>query len=305
MPSTTAPRWCAFLAQVTDGDADLQAYLQRVVGYCLTGSVREHVLFFVYGTGANGKSVFVNSISRLLGDYAVDINTEMLMASKSDRHPTEVARLRGARLAVGNEVEIGRSWAESRIKSLTGGDRVAARFMRQDFFEFDPQFKLMIVGNHRPSFHGIDEAIRRRIHLVPFTVTIPAEERDPDLPEKLKKEWPAILRWAIDGCVAWQEQGLNPPEAVLAATSEYLEEEDAIGRWLEECTEKDASEWTSSGSLYESWKTWTETNGEFTTSKKNLSQELQARGFASKKKDDRGYQGLRLRRSRQPSPFDL
>ena len=218
-PGTPAPLWTAFLDRITGGNVELQAYLQRVAGYCLTGSVKEHVLFFLYGTGANGKSVFVNTLVGIWDDYAVTISTDMLMVSQTDRHPTEIARLRGARLVVGSEVETGRTWAESKIKSLTGGDRLQGRFMRQDFFEFDPQFKLMVVGNNKPSLRGVDEAIRRRLHLIPFTVTIPPAERDPELPEKLKAEWPAILRWAIDGCLAWQREGLNPPPAVRDATA--------------------------------------------------------------------------------------
>ena len=153
--------------------------------------------------------MFVNTLVGIWGDYAVTIGTDMLMASNADRHPTEIARLRGARLAVGNEIEVGKTWAEAKINSLTGGDRLQGRFMRQDFFEFDPQFKLMVVGNNKPSLRGVDEAIRRRLHLIPFTVTIPPDERDPDLPDKLRAEWPAILRWAIDGCLAWQREGLN------------------------------------------------------------------------------------------------
>ena len=139
-PATPAPMWAEFLRRITGGNAELQAYLQRVAGYSLTGSVREHALFFLYGTGANGKSVFVNTLVGIWRDYAVTISTDMLMVSLTDRHPTEIARLRGARLVVGNEVEAGRTWAESKIKSLTGGDRLQGRYMRQDFFEFDPQF---------------------------------------------------------------------------------------------------------------------------------------------------------------------
>jgi putative DNA primase/helicase len=216
----------AFLDKITDKDTELQSYLQRVSGYCLTGSVKEHALFFLYGTGANGKSVFVNTLVGIWRDYAITVSTDMLMVSNTDRHPTEIARLRGVRLVVGNEVETGRTWAESKVKSLTGGDRLQGHYMRQDFFEFDPQFKLMIIGNNKPSLRGVDEAIRWRLHLIPFTVTIPAEERDRELPEKLKTEWPAILRWAIDGCLMWQRDGLNPPAKVVDATKNYLAAED-------------------------------------------------------------------------------
>jgi putative DNA primase/helicase len=151
--------------------------------------------------------------------------------------------LRGIRLVVAQETEVGRQWAEARIKSITGGDPVRARFMRQDFFEYTPQFKLVIVGNHKPALRNVDEAMRRRIHLVPFTVTIPPAERDKELFEKLKPEWPGILRWAVDGCLEWQEIGLAPPPAIIAATDEYLAEEDALARWIEECCDSGRHLW--------------------------------------------------------------
>jgi putative DNA primase/helicase len=298
-PGTPAPLWAAFLERVTDGDTELQKYLQRVAGYCLTGSVAEHALFFLYGTGANGKSVFVNTLVEIMGDYALTIGTEMLMVSHTDRHPTEVARLRGVRLAVGSEIEIGKTWAESKIKALTGGDRLQGRYMRQDFFEFDPQFKLMIVGNHKPFLRGVDEAIRRRLHLIPFTVTIPAEERDPELSEKLKAEWPAILRWAIDGCLEWQRQGLNPPAAVREATASYLAGEDTFELWRDACTTTDPNAWESSADLWASWRQWAEHAGEFVGKQKSFSQLLDERGFRPERQPGtgaRGYFGARLNR---------
>ncbi|MDZ7779944.1 MAG: phage/plasmid primase, P4 family [Gemmatimonadota bacterium] len=234
-PGTPAPIWTAHLERITGGDPDLIEYLQRFSGYALTGSIREHAFTFGHGGGANGKGVTLNTIKAVLGAYAISIPTELLMVSKNERHPTELARLRGVRLAIGSETEDGKRWAEARIKALTGGDPIAARFMRQDFFEFQPQFKVFVIGNHRPSLRGVDEAMRRRLHLMPFTVTIPEAERDHELPEKLQREWPAILRWCIDARLAWQHQGLNPPSIVRAATESYLESEDAIAQWMEEC----------------------------------------------------------------------
>ena len=197
-------------------------------GYCITGSTREHGLFFFYGTGANGKSVLLNTVSGILGDYHRTAPIETFTASSVDRHPTELAGLQGRRLVTAIETEEGRRWAESRIKALTGGDKISARFMRADFFEYTPAFKLVIAGNHKPGLRSVDEAIRRRFHLIPFTVTIPEEKRDPDLFEKLSKEWPGILDWMINGAMHWQESGLRPPEAVTAATKAYLEAEDAL-----------------------------------------------------------------------------
>ena len=188
----------------------------------------------------------------MLGDYHRVAPIETFTASTGDRHPTELAMLRGARLVTAIETEEGRRWAESRIKALTGGDRITARFMRQDFFEYTPQFKLLIAGNHKPSLRTVDEAIRRRFHLIPFTVTIDPSKRDPALTEKLKEEWPGILQWALDGCAAWQETGLAPPEAVTKATAAYLEAEDAVTAWIQERCEREGR--TASRSLYASWR---------------------------------------------------
>jgi putative DNA primase/helicase len=218
-PGGAAPRWREFLKRVTDGNEELIDYLQRMTGYCLTGSTQEHALFFLYGTGANGKSTFLNAITESMGDYHRTAPIETFTASNNDRHPTDLAGLRGARLVTANKTEEGRRWAESRIKTLTGGDKISARFMRQDFFEYIPQFKLIIAGNHKPGLRSVDEAIRRRFNLIPFTVTIPPEQRDENLGEKLKAELPGILAWMIQGCLDWQERGLDPPAIITDATA--------------------------------------------------------------------------------------
>jgi putative DNA primase/helicase len=187
-PGGTCPTWEKFIARITGGDTELAKFLQRVVGYLLTGLTVEHALFFGYGTGANGKSVMINTVSWIAFGYHKTAPIETFTLSSSDRHPTELAGLQGARIVTAIETEQGRRWAEARIKALTGGDPISARFMRQDFFEFTPQFKLLIAGNHKPSLRSVDEAMRRRFHLIPFNVTIPLEERDPNLAEKLKAE---------------------------------------------------------------------------------------------------------------------
>ena len=174
-PGGECPDWHKFLKRVTGDDIELQSFLQRVAGYALTGSTTEHALFFLFGTGANGKSVFLSTIAGILADYHRTAPIETFTASSIDHHPTDLAGLRGARLVTATETEEGRRWAEARIKALTGGDQIAARFMRQDYFEFVPQFKLVIAGNHKPGLRSVDEAIRRRLNLIPFTVTIPAE----------------------------------------------------------------------------------------------------------------------------------
>jgi putative DNA primase/helicase len=227
-PRGDCPRFLAFLDRIAAGDAQLIAYLRRVFGYALTGLTQEHALFFAYGTGANGKSVLLSTVAGILGDYHRTAPIETFVASNGDRHPTDLAGLRGARLVTATETEEGRRWAEAKIKQLTGGDTISARFMRQDFFEYRPAFKLAIAGNHKPSLRSVDEAIRRRFHLIPFAVTIPADDRDSDLAEKLKAEWPGILAWMIEGALVWLASGLQPPQAVLDATEAYLSAEDAI-----------------------------------------------------------------------------
>ena len=274
----------------------LQLFLQRVFGYSLTGITRDHALFFAYGTGGNGKGVCLNTMTGVLGDYATTSPMETFTASASERHPTDLAMLRGARLVTAQETEEGRNWAESKIKSLTGGDPITARFMRQDFFTFTPQFKLLIAGNHKPGLRNVDEAMRRRFHLIPFTVTIPATERDPALPEKLKSEWPGILKWAIHGCLDWQRVGLDPPPAVTRATAEYLDDEDSFALWMSECLAPDERNFETAATLYGSWTVWAERAGETPGVQKRFSQNLSARGGVPTRAHGgvRGFKGFRF-----------
>ena len=195
--------------------------------------------------------------------------------------PTDLARLQGARLVTAAELESGKRWAESRIKSLTGGDVICARYMRGDFFEYTPQFKLIFAANHKPSLKVVDEAMRSRFLLLPFTVTIPAEERDKNLPEKLRVERPAILRWAIDGCLAWQREGLSPPPAVIKATRDYFNSEDTLGRWLDEHCVVGRQYESSSSSLFNCFREWSEKASEYVPSQRTFSQNLMDRGFES------------------------
>lgn len=291
-PGGTISTWLTFLDRATAGNTDLQSFLQRMAGYCLTGSTREHALFFLYGTGANGKSVFVNTLSGIVADYGVTAGMETFVASNSDRHPTDLASLRGARLVTATETEEGRHWAEARIKALTGGDKIAARHMRQDFFEFCPIFKLLVCGNHKPSLRNVDEAIRRRLHLIPFTVTIPPAERDPSLAERLREEWPGILAWMIEGALQWQEIGLQPPPVVRDATAEYLEAEDALAIWLAECTITDPTCYATSADLFRSWKSWAERARESIGTQKGFSQTLINRGFIQRRQPGTGRMGF-------------
>jgi putative DNA primase/helicase len=296
-PSGDCPLWLQFLERVTGGDSELGSFLQRIVGYALTGCTRENALFFLYGSGVNGKSVFLSTLAGLLGEYARTAPIEAFIASNNEHHPTDLAGLRGSRLVTAVETEDGRRWAESKLKALTGGDRIAARFMRQDFFEFRPQFKLLIAGNHKPGLRTVDEAMRRRFNLLPFSVTIPPQERDAELGEKLRPEWGGILQWAVFGCLEWQREGLNPPVAVPDATAAYLANEDSVGRWFEEHCVADPRHWTSSSALFSDWRAWCTQAGEREGSQRKFAQDLETRGFVPQRnRTGRGFRGISLNR---------
>jgi putative DNA primase/helicase len=258
-PGGGCPTFLNFLMQITGGDRDFVGYLRRVFGYALTGLTTEDALFFLHGSGANGKSTLLRVIKQILGDYAMSSPSSVFTANKYQSHPTEIARLHGKRLVVSSEIESGQAWAESRIKELTGGDEVSARLMRQDFFDFVPQLKLVIAGNHKPSLTDVSEAFRRRFHLLPFTVTIPPEDRDTDLEAKLIAEGGGILSWMIEGCMEWQQTGLKPPKVVTHATGEYLDSQDRVAMWIEAaCDVKPGAEElliTKARKAYNEWAT--------------------------------------------------
>ena len=302
-PDGECPQWTAFLSDVTGGDVELQTYLQRMVGYCLTGATSAHALFFLYGTGANGKSVFANVISTILGDYAATASMDTFVETRGDRHPTDLAGLRGARFVTAIETEQGRRLNESKVKAITGGDKISARFMHKDFFEYTPQFKPVIVGNHKPAIRNIDEAMRRRLHMIPFTVTIPPDRRDPRLTEKLLAERDGILAWSVAGCLAWQREGLKPPACVQAATEEYFEAEDALGRWIDERCVREVNAKSLTAELFTDWKQWAEASGEFIGSQRRFSDLLITRGIDKWRNSAgvRGFQGIGLKYQAAPS----
>lgn len=290
------PTWLAFLNKSLAGDVELIAFVQRMLGYALTGDTREHALFFLFGPGGNGKGVLLNTVAAILGDYNKTAPVDTFIDSHAERHPTDLAGLRGARLVTASETEKGRRWAEAKIKALTGGDRISARFMRQDFFEFVPQFKLVIAGNHKPGLRSVDEAIRRRLHLIPFTVKIPTAERDAALPEKLRAEWGGILAWMIEGCMAWQRQGLQPPAAVRSATDDYLESEDAVSTWLDERCERVPEGFVSRQDLFTSWGRWAESAREHVGTLKQFLETMRQREIEEHKRNGvRGFRGIKMR----------
>jgi putative DNA primase/helicase len=288
--------WLKFLNEIFEGDQDVIAFMQRAAGYALTGEVSEHKLLFLYGGGRNGKSVFLNTLFDIWGDYARKAASATFLNSKQERHPTDVAGLQGARLVAGSELPVGKTWDESVIKDLTGGDVMTARFMRGDFFDFTPQLTLMIAGNNQPSFRGVDEAIRARVVLVPFNVTIPEEQRDADLPSKLKAEAPEILQWAIEGALQWQQMGLNVPAAITAASSKYFDAEDTVGRFLVDETVDLPGNFVASKSLHTRFSSWCAGEGLTPFTQLTLIKDIRKRGYVDAKSGGkRGLKGLELR----------
>jgi putative DNA primase/helicase len=277
--------WLDYLKRVHQGDEEVISFLQRFGGYCCTGETTEHALAFLYGTGRNGKGVFLETISGVLGDYARTASMTTFLEQKNPQHTTELARLHKARLVITEEVSSGGRWNEARIKHMTGGGKITARFMRLDDFEFTPNFKLMIAANHKPSLRSVDEAMKARIHLVPFEVTIPAGERDPHLLEKLRAEWPQILGWMLDGCAQWQQCGLAPPEKVRSATTKYMDSEDILADWIAECCEQEGEMDGADG--YRNYTRWCEAQGHSAWSRIGWSKALLERGTV----DDRRSNG--------------
>jgi putative DNA primase/helicase len=276
----TCPRWLAFLGRILDGNADLMTYLQRVVGYALTGDVGEQCLFFLYGTGANGKTTYLTAIKDMLGDYGNQSPAELLIAKTHESHPTERADLCGKRFVCTIETDQGKRMAESLLKQLTGGDSIKARRLYQDLFEFKPTWKLFLAANHKPVVRGTDHAIWRRIKLIPFTVTISEAEKDKDLPAKLTAEWPGILAWAVRGCLDWQKYGLGEPDEVRAATDAYRAEQDTIAGFISECLFVHPSAKAKASTLFEEYVKW---SGDRVMTQTEFGKRFEEQGFERKR----------------------
>jgi putative DNA primase/helicase len=296
-PQGDCPVFLKFLGDVTANNQELIDFIQRVLGYACTGLTKEHALFFFYGTGANGKGTLLNTIVNILNDYSTIASMDAFTESKHDRHPTELAALMGARLVVAQETDEGRNWAESRIKTLVGGDPITARFMRQDFFTYIPKFTLIIAGNHKPSIQTVDEAMHRRLHLIPFNVTIPKENRDPDLFEKLQQESAGIMRWMIDGSVEYFRLGLNPPRLVVEATEDYFEDENMLAQWVTDYCETGSNYWETPTPLFNSWKKYAIEANLVIGSNKVLKSKLEAAGFRYTRTGPRGrhFLGIKIK----------
>lgn len=293
-PNATCPVFEGFLRRIFRKNTDLIPFIQRAVGYSLTGDTREQCLFLLHGVGCNGKSTLVNVLELLLGDYAKQAAPDLLTAKSGDRHPTEIADLRGSRLVATVETGEGRRLDETLIKQMTGGDRLKGRYMRQDFFEFLPEFKLWMATNHLPQIRGTDGGIWRRIRLIPFLETIGDDEKDPMLPTKLRAEAPGILAWAVRGCLEWQAGGLQPPAIVTGATAGYRAAEDTLGAFLSErCVLLPGLE-TQASELYRAYRQWAEENGEYVQTQTKFGKALTERGIERKTGRIVSYRGIGL-----------
>jgi len=295
-PDALAPAWEAFLERVLPGE-ELREFVQRASGYSATGDTSEQCMFINHGSGANGKSTFQEAIAAALGDYAMRAPTEMLLTKRSGGIPNDIARLKGSRFVASSETEEGRRLAESLIKDLTGQDTVTARFLWAELFEFTPTHKLWLSTNHKPEIRGTDNAIWRRIRLIPWSVTIPPAEQNKKLPATLRREIAGILAWIVRGCLEWRREGLQAPDEVRRATGQYRAEMDVLAGFLAECCELDTGHWEYAKDLYECYKRWCDENGERPEPQRKFGGRLGERGFQRDRGGSRGagiWRGVRL-----------
>ena len=312
-PDATAPTWQRFLSDVFLGDQDLISFMQRALGYSLTGDTSERVFFIAWGSGHNGKSTLFGTVQRILGDYAKTVATDALLKRReqADTHPTGLADLYGVRFAIASETEEGKHLATARVKALTGRDRVKARYMRRDYFEFEPTAKIWLFTNHRPVISDTTPAMWKRLILIPFRAHFDPDspQCDKRMPEKLWAEREGILAWLVQGCLAWQREGLNPPPIVREATKEYQSEMDKIGAWIAERCEVDPKAVTPFADLYADYEAWCREQGDEPMSKRRFGDRLSEKGFPPTPQPLPGgvkaRKGLRLRPDQPNQPTDF
>jgi P4 family phage/plasmid primase-like protien len=298
-PDVECPLWESFLDRIMAGNQALIGFLQRAIGYSLTGITSEHCFFFMFGNGRNGKSTFIGTIMKLLGSYAQKAPTDMLMLKTNQSPiPNDIARLPGARLVVTAEIEARQRFDESRVKDLTGGDKIAARFMRGEFWEFRPLLKLWIYGNHQPRISGTNAGIWSRVRLIPFTVHLLPHERMKSLDEVLWLESSGILNWAIQGCLEWQKSGLGIVDEIEAATAQYREEMDLVASYIHDRVVSELLERIAIKDIYHDYSLWCIENNEHTLTQKQFSTRMQERGYVKERGSGGTWmlRGLRLRR---------
>jgi putative DNA primase/helicase len=290
-PNASCNLWMRFLDRVTGGNIELVSYLQRVVGYSLTGDTRSQTMFFLYGLGSNGKSTFITTIRKLTGGYGTKANTSLFMAKdRNSGGPSEdLANLQGKRFVMASEIEDGRRLAVVLIKEMTGGEAIRADRKYEHEIEFQPVHKIWLIGNHKPVITDTTLSIWRRVKLIPFTVTIPGKEMDPDLPAKLESELPGILAWAVKGCLEWQKYGLAEPKAVTNATSDYRHEQDILGDFIDDCCCLLPTAAVSKHELKTAYETWCNSTGSQPASQKTFRARLIERGITEGKSGGTRY----------------
>jgi putative DNA primase/helicase len=283
-PAAKCPVFLTFLDDIMRGDEAMIGFLQRSLGSCSCGANLDQVLFLWFGYGANGKTTLIEAVRRPLGDYALQTPAQTLLPRASSNIPNDLARLPGARFVAAVETEQGKRMAEALVKQLTGQDTVAARYLYKEFFEFVPQFKIVLSTNHLPVIRGSDHAIWRRIRLVPFAVTIPTEKQDKALLEKLQAEAEGILAWLVEGCLKWQESGLAEPEKVLQETENYRISQDLVGQFLDECVADAEDKYVAASELYGMFKWWLKRGGERRLAQRVFGETMTEKGYERVKK---------------------
>lgn len=284
-PAAECPTWLRFIDDVTCGDKGLARFQQKLAGYSFTGKVTEQVLAVHFGLGGNGKSVFFEALLELLGDYGKVIDTDTLMATNGDKHPTGLMDLRGTRLAGASESGETQRLDEKTVKSIAGDAIIKARYMRQDFVEFPATHQVHLMTNHKPVVRGTDNGIWRRLRLIPWLATFSGDKRDPEMASKLRAELPGILNWVLQGALMWQQEGLGTCDAVEAATAEYRSANDMLGAFLDECVIDHAEAYVMSQDLYDTYRKWATDNGErYILAKRSLGNQLADRGWTQGKK---------------------
>jgi putative DNA primase/helicase len=288
-PEATCPRWEKFLSEIFQGNGELIEYVQRAVGYSLTGDISEQCFWIMHGSGSNGKSTFMDILMLLGGDYAANTPFNTFELGKQTSVGDDLARLRGKRVVTASESDGGRL-NEARVKAITGGDNITARFLHGRYFTYTPQFHVWLASNHKPTITGTDMGIWRRVRLLPFNVRFEGSQVDKALPKKLEAELPGILAWAVRGARAWMQRGLTMPAAVEAATQEYRSEMDILGRFIDETCQVEAGVQVKAGDLYKAYKQWCDDNG-INRPMTNVAfgQKLVERGFESTGRTAKGY----------------
>jgi putative DNA primase/helicase len=295
-PQADCPMWKQFIREIMDYKTDLINFVQAAAGWALSGDISEQTMFILFGTGANGKSTFLNAIMHLLGDYATATPTETFMKKIGDQYTNDIARLRGTRFVTTTEVEQGKRLSEPLIKKITGNDQMTARFLYGEFFNFTPTFKILMATNHKPVIKGTDHGIWRRIKLIPFTTRIPDEKQDKHLEIKLREEASGILNWLLEGTARWKREGLKAPSVVLMATDEYRGEMDVIGNFLKERCVQQKELTIRIRELYKAYTDWCDENNEHAVSERFLSMRLKENGFQqSRTAEARFWVGVGLR----------